>query len=342
MFFRQSMRSVFDRIHVNCSTLTRLLLILGLAVTTTAVVAAEPLTPLNLALQWKPQSQFAGFYLARDKGFYRDAGLNVTLLHGSSRRSALSMLEDGQADLATAFLVDALSTSPDSSLIVQLVRRSNLMLIGWKEKGINDVASLDKQKVSHWENASSLSFTLFFAQNGVHPQIIPQYYSIKLFLQRGVSACAAMEYNEYHLLAQAGIDPDQITTFKMRDYGLGSPEDGLYAKTDWIDRHRETALAIRRATLAGWEYARDHPEEALDIVIAEAHRAKLPANRPHERWMLRHILDSIFISGTKPEEVGTLSPSAFKASTQALIDAGLLKKTPDFSRFAPFNTESSR
>ena len=58
--------------------------------------------------------------------------------------------------------------------------------------------------------------------------------------------------------------------------------------------------------------------------------------------MLRHILDSIFISGTKPEEVGTLSPSAFKASTQALIDAGLLKKTPDFSRFAPFNTESSR
>ena len=318
------------------------LLILGIAATTTDAVAAEPLTPLNLALLWKPQSQFAGFYLARDKGFYRDAGLDVTLLHGSYKQSSLKMLANGQADLATAFLVEALVKAPDSSLIVQLIRRSNLMLIGWKEKGVNDVSSLDQQRVSHWEDASSLTFSLFFAKNGVHPQIIPQYYSINLFLHRGVVACSAMEYNEYHLLAQAGVDPDQITTFMMRDYGLDFPEDGLYARSDWIDRHPETALAVRRATLAGWEYARAHPEEALDIVIAEAHRAKLPVNRPHERWMLRHILNSIFVPGSRPEEVGTLSPSAFKASTQALIGAGLLKKAPDYSRFAPFDQVGSQ
>ena len=344
MFFCRSLM-LFDRARRWGSALAGLSLFLCLSLASTASVAAEPSeprTPLNLALQWKPQSQFAGFYLARDKGFYRDAGLDVTLLHGDSRRSALSMLEDGQADLATVSLVDALAKAPNFGLVMQLVRRSNLMLIGWKEKGITDLASIDKQRISYWEGGYSLTFEMFFAKNGIHPQVIPQYYSINLFLQRGVAACAAMEYNEYHLLAQAGINPDQVTTFLMRDYGLGFPEDGLYAKTDWIDRHAKTALAVRRATLAGWEYARDHPEEALDIVLAEARRAKLPSNRSHERWMLRHIVDSIFVPDESAEQVGTLSLSEFQASAQALRNAGLLKKTPVFSRFAPFEKERAQ
>ena len=344
MFFCRSLM-LFDRARRWGSALAGLSLFLCLSLAITASVAAEPSeprSPLNLALQWKPQSQFAGFYLARDKGFYRDAGLDVTLLHGNSRKSALSMLEDGQADQATASLIDALAKSPNFGLVLQLVRRSNLMLIGWKEKGIKDVVSLDQQKISHWEGGYSLTFEMFFAKNRIHPQVIPQNYSINLFLQRGVAACAAMEYNEYHLLAQAGINPDQVTTFLMRDYGLGFPEDGLYAKADWINHHGKTALAVRRATLAAWEYARNHPEEALDIVIAEARRAKVPVNRSHERWMLRHILDSIFVPGENPERVGTLSPSEFQASAQALVDAGHLKNPPSFLRFAPFEKEEGR
>ena len=73
---------------------------------------------------------------------------------------------------------------------------------------------------------------------------------------------------------------------------------------------------------------------------AEAHRAKLPVNRPHERWMLRHMLDAIFVPGESQKQLGTLSPSEFKSTAQALLNAGLLKKSPDFSRFAPFNNES--
>ena len=143
-------------------------------------------------------------------------------------------------------------------------------------------------------------------------------------------------------MKDAGINPDQVMTFLMRDYGLGFPEDGLYAKADWIDHHGKTALAVRRATLAAWEYARNHPEEALDIVIAEAHRAKVPVNRSHERWMLRHILDSIFVPGESPERVGTLSPSGYQAGVQALVDGGHLKNPPSFLRFAPFEKEEGR
>ena len=310
-------------------------LLLGLAANVAGAADAPP-TALRLALQWRPQSQFAGFYVARDKGLYRDAGLEVTLLHANAKRSALSLLDDGQADLATAFLAEALVKAPPLALVMQEVRRSNLMLIGWKDQGIVNVASLDQRRISHGQDGAAPIFAAFFAKHGVRPQVIPQHSSIKLFLQGGVAACSAMEYSEYHLLAQAGIDPERVTTFLMRDYGLGFPEDGLYARADWLAGHGDTALAVRRATLAGWQYAREHLEETLDLVIAEAQRAKVPVNRPHERWMLRHILDSIFVPGERPEQAGSLSAAEFQATAQALQDAGLLKALPSFSHFAPF------
>ena len=328
------------------ATLATLLCVLLLGPTASGLAAAAETpataTALRLALQWRPQSQFAGYYMARDKGFYRDAGLDVTLLHGSAKQGALEMLEDGQADLATALLADALVRAPRLSQVVQIIRRSNLMLIGWKDEGIVDAASLDRRRVSYSSNGAALTFAAFFAKHGVRPQAIPQHYSIKLFLQHGVAACQAMEYSEYHLLTQAGIDADRVTPFLMRDYGLGFPEDGLYARSDWITGHRDTAQALRQATLAGWQYARDHREETLDAVIAEARHARLPVNRPHERWMLNHVLDSIFVPGEAAERVGRLAPSEFQNSAQALLKAGLLKTLPDFSRFAPFEPKEER
>ena len=316
-------------------------LLLGPAATAVAAEGA-PGTALRLALQWRPQSQFAGYYMARDRGFYRAAGFDVTLLHGSAKKGALEMLEDGQADLATALLVDGVVKAPQLALVLQVVRRSNLMLIGWKDQGIIDVGSLDQRRISHGGDGAALAFAAFFARHGVRPQVIPQYASIRLFLLGGVAACSAMEYSEYHLLAQAGIDRERVTTFLMRDYGLGFPEDGLYARSDWIAGHAEAALAMRRATLAGWQYARDHLEETLDVVIAEAQRAQLPVNRPHERWMLRHLLDSIFVPGEKPEQAGSLSASEFQATAQALQGAGFIKQLPSFSRFAPFDKKENR
>lgn len=319
-----------------------LLCALLLALAASSAAAEQAPTALKLALQWRPQSQFAGYYMARDKGFYRDAGIDVTLLHGNAKQGALQMLGDGQAELATALLADALVKAPQFALVTQVIRRSNLMLIGWKDEGIIDAASLDGRRVSYGNDGAALAFAAFFAKQGVRPLAIPQHYSIKLFLQHGVAACSAMEYSEYHLLTQAGVDFSRVTTFLMRDYGLGFPEDGLYARSDWITGHRDVALALRRATLAGWRYAREHREETLDAVIAEARRAKQPVNRPHERWMLEHVLESVFVAGERAEQLGTLSQAEFESSAQALQGAGFIKALPSFPRFAPFDRQAGR
>ena len=313
--------------------------------------SGAPPVVVRLALQWQPQSQFAGYYLARDRGLYRAAGLDLSLVHASVAQSSIDLLRTGAAELATLFLTDAIiaaaqppanrSAQPQVVHVMQVVQRSNLMLLAWKDMGVRQAKELDGQRVSYWQGAFAAAFQAFFSTNGVSPEPIPQYQSVNLFLARGVAACAAMEYNEYHRIWQAGIDAGRITAFRMRDFGLGFPEDGLYTTSSWASRNPELVRAVRGATLAGWVYARDHPEEALDAVLAEARRAGVAANRPHERWMLRHILDSIFVPGSLPAAVGRLDQRAFASTAQTLRSAGLLEQAPEFTAFAPFQAEEA-
>lgn len=339
----------------------RALALVGGLLLATAVARAEPLqppfvdlanatlTPVRLALQWYPQSQFAGYYMAREKGIYRDFGLDVSLLHADATQGSLDLLRAGAADLATAFLADGIraalgshdETPPTSAgaealvlvQVAQLVQRSHLMLVAWREMGVLSPSDLHGRRISHWQGSFSSVFEAFFAQHRIEPLRIPQFDSISLFLERGVAACAAMEYNEYHAIWQSGIDHERLTTVLMREVGLDFPEDGLYATTPWFATHPGIARAVRAATLAGWAYAREHPEETLDQVLREAARAGVPANRPHQRWMLEQLLEGIFPADDAP--AGVLAPEAFTRTAQALLAAGLIARIPDFATFAP-------
>ena len=299
--------------------------------------ATEDLFPVRIALQWLPQSQFAGYYMASELGYYRQAGLDVTLLHAGPGPSSLDYLVNDQADFSTMFLGDAIVYAREPialAQVAQFAQRSNLMLIGWKEMGINSPADLDGKRISYWPGTFSITFTAFFRQHGIEPHVLPQHHSVNLFLNRGVAACAAMYYNEYHRIYQAGHDYDQLTLFLMRDYGLGFPEDGLYTRAETAARYPDVSIALRQATLAGWEYARKHPEEALDAVIRASRQAGVPANRPHSRWMLEHVLASIF-----PPEAdvvpGLLNADGYKQTVQSLVEAGLVDHILSLDQFFP-------
>ena len=215
-----------------------------------------PLARLRIALQWLPQSQFAGFYMARDQGLYRSAGLDVDLVHTGPGPSPLDFMARGAADFATLFLADALVAADKHGLVnvVQLSQRSALMLVGFKEMGILKPADLHGKPVSYWQSAFSAAFEAFFRQQGIQPIVVPQHYSVNLFLRRGVAACAVMEYNEYHRIYQAGVDFEELTLFRMRDFGLGFPEDGLYTTAALVQQQPAICRALRQATMAGWAW----------------------------------------------------------------------------------------
>jgi NitT/TauT family transport system substrate-binding protein len=302
----------------------------------TSDAVQEPL-PVSIALQWLPQSQFAGYYMAVEKGFYKARGLDVSLVHAGPGPSSLDLLANGRADFCTLFLGDAILYARKPVALAQaaqFVQKSNLMLVGWKDMGILTPADLDGKRISYWPGAFSIAFTAFFKQHNIHPNVLPQHHSVNLFLHRGVSACAAMYYNEYHRIYQAGYDYEDLTLFLMRDYGLGFPEDGLYTRVETAERQPDVCIALREATMTGWAYAKAHPEEALDAVLQASRAAGVPANRPHSRWMLEQVLASIYPE-TEAIKPGYLDAVRYQETVSTLKGAGLIDASVPFDTFFP-------
>ena len=142
-----------------------------------------------------------------------------------------------------------------------------------------------------------------------------------------------MRYNEHHWLFQHGVKPDDIVVFPLWEYGVSMPEDGIYTSEDYWNGHPEICRAFARASLKGWQYARNHRDEALDSVMERVRDAQLPMNRPHMQWMLDCILSSIFPEDSDGWEFGKLSENAYRHACMALKSRGKLSATPSYSSF---------
>lgn len=261
-------------------------------------------TPVRLILQWEPQAQFAGYYMAAEKGIYSARGLDVEVVSGGPTIDPIAYLWDGEADFATSFLTGALEAygkGPPIVDICQVVNRSNLLIVAHRSS-VKDRDELDGSRMSLWGSSFRSAYLDFFDAAGVRPELVPQYYTVSLFLRGGVDACAAMEYNEFHTIIQSGIDSDELTTISLRDAGFDFPEDGVYTLASTQRERPGLCLRFAAATMEGWRYCRDHPTEALDVVMREARQAHVPTNRVHQQWMLEHILASIFAQGDAEDE----------------------------------------
>ena len=187
--------------------------------------------PVRLMLQWTHQAQFAGYYVALEKGFYSEQGLDVSIVPGGPGLEPAEFLVRGEVDFASLWLSTALSRSDRERALVnvaQIVNSSNLVLAS-RQGDIVGPSQLSGKKISIWGGDFQIPYLAWFQAENVKPEIYPQYYSVNLFLLKGVDACAAMYYNEVHMLYQTGMDTGDMRLFFLRDYGFGFPEDGIYA-----------------------------------------------------------------------------------------------------------------
>ena len=290
---------------------------------------------VTLLLQWEPQAQFAGYYMALEKGFYRDHGLDVVIMPGGPTIHPFDALKRGKVDFVTSPLSGALTAAANGVPFVdiaQVVNRSNLMIVA-RRSIVKDQADLNGKRVSLWGTSFSAAYRAYFDAAGIEPRIVPQYYSVNLFLQGGVAACAAMEYNEYHSILQAGMDPRELTTFSMRELGFGFPEDGIYTLAATARERPDVCRVLAAASLEGWEYCRRHPDEALDSVMKHAAAAHLPTNRVHQRWMLDHILAAIFPGEHDAWQAGVLARADYQRAKAILIREGMIAGAPSYAQF---------
>lgn len=284
--------------------------------------------------QWQPQAQFAGYYVAQDKGLYRKHGLEVEVLQGGPGRPSAEWLRSGAAQFGSLFLSTAiLERSRGVRLInlAQIVQRSSQLLIAKRSSRIQSLREMDGKRVGLWGAELSLVPLALFRRLGVQPVVVPQSSTVSLFLRGGVDAASAMWYNEYHTLLSAGVDPEELVVFRLAD-SIAFPEDGIYCLEETYRSDPEQACRFARASIEGWRYAFEHEEEALDIVMKRVDEAQVATNRVHQRWMLKCMRD--LIQPSRPEvAVGALFEADYTAVASVLEGSGLTGEAPPLADF---------
>jgi NitT/TauT family transport system substrate-binding protein len=275
----------------------------------------------TLIPQWVPQAQFAGYYVAREKGLFRKRGIDF--------------LKQGLADFATLWLSSGIAMRAEGIKVLnigQIVQQSALMLVAKKSRGIHSPRDMQNRKVGLWGPLFQVQPHAFFRKYRITVLEVPQAYSVNLFLWDGVDVVSAMWYNEYHTIVNAGINPEELSTFFFHEHGLNFPEDGIYALEKTWRESPDLCRDFVEASIEGWQYAFDHPDDAVEVIMGELKKEHIPANRIHQKWMLARMKDLI-LNASGPTAMGQLLEDDYERVGEGLKESGIIETIPSFSDF---------
>jgi NitT/TauT family transport system substrate-binding protein len=285
--------------------------------------------------QWVPQAQFAGYYLAHERGIYKKYGIDLTIIPCGPDNPPLDLLKNGRADFSTLWLSAGIQMRAKGVKLIniaQMMQRSALMLIAKKSSGIKTPHDMNGKKVGVWGPIFQIQPKAFFRRYNLKLKEIRQSYSVNLFLRDGVDVTSAMWYNEYHTILNSGLDPDELTTFFFHEHGLNFPEDGIYTLEETFQKDPDLCKAFVNASIEGWKYAFAHPEEALAIVMENLKKEHIPVTLVHQRWMLKRIKDLMLPQDARIP-MGRLLAEDYNCVAGVLKENGLIKEIPDFTSF---------
>lgn len=240
---------------------------------TQATPTPPPLEPVTLQLQWVTQAQFAGYYVALDKGWYREEGIDLTINPGGPDLVPSDLILAGRADFGTGLLADLVVAAQEGKPVVsvaQIQQLNGLLLIAFKSSGIQGPADFAGKRVGVWLGAWEAQFDALMAKQGLTTadfSLISQGFTMDPFLKGELDVASAMIYNEYYVVLESGVKAGELNIIDYADYGLDFPGDTLFTSRQVLEQKADLCERMVRASLRGWQYAVDNPEEAADIVL---------------------------------------------------------------------------
>ncbi|WP_434287671.1 ABC transporter substrate-binding protein [Celeribacter sp. SCSIO 80788] len=248
----------------------------ALAAMATGAFAADDVT---LQLKWVTQAQFAGYYVALEKGFYEEADLNVTIKPGGPDVAPVQVLLGGGADVMVDWMPSALAARENGAPVVNIAqpfKSSGMMLTCLKDTGITGPEDFPGKTLGVWFYGNEYPFLSWMGKLGIPTDgseggvtVLKQGFNVDPLLQKQAACISTMTYNEYWQVIDAGISADDLITFKYEDQGVATLEDGLYVLEENLsdEAFKEKMVRFVKASMEGWKYAEENPEEAAEIVL---------------------------------------------------------------------------
>ncbi len=302
-------------------------------------IAAEAADKLILQLKWVTQAQFAGYYVAKDRGFYRDVGLIVEIRAGGPDVNPSQVIAGGGADVVVDWMPSALATREKGVPLVNIAQpfqHSGMELTCRAETGIKTPADFKGHTLGVWFGGNEYPFLSWMSALGISTEggpagvtVLKQGYSVDPLIEKHADCISTMTYNEYWQVIDAGLPADQLVVFKYEDEGVATLEDGLYTLEKNLKNPAMADKLARfvRASMKGWDWAVASQAEAVQIVLNNDVTGA--QTEKHQTRMLREIAKLV---GTNPKGTGWLDPAAYDRTVKILLSgesAPVITKEPE-------------
>ena len=275
--------------------------------------------------QWTAQAQFAGYYVAEAKGFYREAGVKVRIEHPSATQPAMTRLRNNECQTTTLQLCQAMEIVDEGIPLVNILQTSmNNAMVIVSARG-KDPLTQKGARVGIWSvGFGQLAFCMSIKDH-LDYQWVRFAQNVNLFVSGALDATLAMSYNEYYQLVQAGIKMTDKNVYRFCDHGYNVQEDGVYMTRDYYAKHKDQARRFAQASRKGWEWAAQHPDETLDIVMQYVDKNHIATNRVMQRLMLKEVLRLQVDRESKKREF-RLRPDMVKLASRLMLDNMMLTR----------------
>jgi len=315
-----------------------LIAIMLLAIGCSRQTAQAEKDKVRLQLKWVTQAQFAGYYAAKEKGFYSAENLDVTIIPGGPDIVPEQVVAGGGAEFGIDWLPSLLSAREQGTPLVniaQVFQYSGMREVAYKSSGIQSPADLRGRKVAVWFGGNEFELLATLEKYKINKDkdvtLQQQPFDMNLLVNKQVDAAAAMTYNEYKQVLDAGAKPEDLVVIDFNREGTSMLEDGIFAKEEWLKNPTNKNVAVRflRASLKGWEYCRDNAAECVEIVLKQS--PTLP--KEHQTWMMTEINKLIWGPPAPSTELGRMDPTAFKRTADIAYQFKVIKKPAEVSAY---------
>lgn len=308
------------------------LLILSLLLTVCLPIAAQQASnKFVFTPQWTAHAQFAGYYVAKEKGFYKQAGLDVDIIHPSVSQTAENRLRNRESQATTLQLCQAMEIIDNGISLVNILQTSmnnGTVIVSRRDK---DPLTQRGARVGMWHAGFSQIPICMSIKERLNYKWIRFTSNVDLFLKGAIDGTLAMSYNEYYQLMQMGFTFTEKNVYRFCDHGYNIQEDGVYMRRDYYETHKDQARKFAQASKKGWEWAAEHQEETLDIVMKYVRENHITTNRVLQRLMLKEVLRLQVDQKSKKREF-RLRPDMVKFASKLMKECQLLKNDVTYNQ----------